>query len=901
MSGTRYPLFVGALLLLSLALYSTGAFIEEGPFAPPPSGYVHRPILEYFTGLSCPSCMGDSPDADSPEKAVHDLYKEARADPSEPFTTVVFHQLNGGGEDSLRTEEGEQRMRFYQPGISGTPDVEIDGGYTTIGGFSTNPTPITKSSVESALTDASTRYNDKPLRPLERLTWSFPYLSMEVREIFNPDGSFYIEVKASYLGNAKSVGAPALRGTLYVFMVEDNVTAKSKVYENKGIENPYIRNDAVFRGYAVRDETFTLSAREDYLYSGTWSIPDAEVRIKPQDVYAVAAIYDTSDTSSGGSNANIKANSPRCVQSATSRSTAYDLENQRSSVSSLSYENGEVQVVMEDDHGIAEAYLFYTTEVPELPEVPIWTPVKLTISGEELCDDQGICYAYSDPVGTATIDPGVDPIMMQVLMYDDQGISSPSEVYSIGDPGSATDKGSIIGLQFNLPTIVLGIGLVLLVIGPALFVLGRKKKVFYSSKAALAIFISLGLILAMISLSSMAKSDTDKVPDFSVRDTKGGTHTPELYSGKVLVLNMMFVDCSFCQKEMPDLVRVYEDVKQRYGSDVEFLSVSIQKSDSDQALDDFQNTYGARWPIGRDPSFMQKFDAFSVPKMVIIAPNGEIAYTHKGVIDPNDVTKAIDNAVSGDYRAQTLGQRSTSFLMLLPLAAGFGILTFFSPCSFPMLPGYLTYYVAQDLKKGEKKASPVKGGLFAASGIIAFFLLIGIFVAIFGAVVQSYLYSLMPVVGGILLILGLSIILGFDSYLERMVEIVKRPFTKIGEALGAKTSTEGGVGSLFAYGFGYGAAASSCMAPIFIAVMLLGFSTGLIGGGVIFLVYALSLGAMMVFVSLMVSSSEGLITKLISSMDTIKKVSGGLLILTGAFVIWYFFWGYRLFSGILNF
>jgi len=30
--------------------------------APPPEGYVHRPLMESFTGLSCPSCMGSGPD-----------------------------------------------------------------------------------------------------------------------------------------------------------------------------------------------------------------------------------------------------------------------------------------------------------------------------------------------------------------------------------------------------------------------------------------------------------------------------------------------------------------------------------------------------------------------------------------------------------------------------------------------------------------------------------------------------------------------------------------------------------------------------------------------------------------------------------------------------------------------
>jgi len=49
--------------------------------------------------------------------------------------------------------------------------------------------------------------------------------------------------------------------------------------------------------------------------------------LEAMDITAVAAVYDTGDTSSGnGVNGNPNP-VPRCIQSATSRSTAYDLDN----------------------------------------------------------------------------------------------------------------------------------------------------------------------------------------------------------------------------------------------------------------------------------------------------------------------------------------------------------------------------------------------------------------------------------------------------------------------------------------------------------------------------------------------------------------------------------------------
>jgi len=72
---------------------------------------------------------------------------------------VVFHELNGGGVDDLNTEEATARMRFYQPGLSGTPDVQFDGGYIEIGGFSASNKPIDPPTIDWALSTSGSRYN----------------------------------------------------------------------------------------------------------------------------------------------------------------------------------------------------------------------------------------------------------------------------------------------------------------------------------------------------------------------------------------------------------------------------------------------------------------------------------------------------------------------------------------------------------------------------------------------------------------------------------------------------------------------------------------------------------------------------------------------------------------------
>ncbi len=891
MNRTVLLLALAAMMLTSLFAFAPVEGVEPRMVevnAPPPEGYIHRPLVEFFTGLSCPACMGKTPDDDSPEKAVHDTWLEGQDDPSAPFSAIVFHELNGGGVDDLNNAKATERMKFYQPGLSGTPDVQFDGGYIEIGGFSASNKPIDQPTIDWALIESGSRDENAPLRPLERLSWNFPYVMAEVDQIF--DGtSFYVEVKVTYSSNAKMIGGNLLplQGSLSVFMVEDNVTAYSLVYDLN------VSNDAVFRGYAAEDERFQMTVGQEEIFSFTYDIPTTEdIQVKPQDMYAVAAIFDTQDTDSspGGTDGNQRANSPRTVQSATSRSTAYDRENEPAKVEGIDLVDSTITVSMDDEGGIARAFVFINTEGTD---VPVWTPYELTLTGGELCDeDTGVCFAYSDATGTATIDYSGGPLFAQVLLYDDQFAQSSSEVYSLvkEDPESKEKSSFVIGVSMG--SIGLTIGILLVLIGPILYFVTRKmdgkitKRL--SSKATLAVIVALGIIITAVSASSVLTTSTSSVPDFTVTDTRGSVLTPEYYEGKTLVIDIMFTTCASCNEEMPQLVEVYNEAISRHGDDVEFLSVSVDNEDTDKMLNDFQSKYGAKWPIALNRDFIELFDALSVPKLVIISPNGDIVYQHTGIINKEKVLEKIDDSESGDFSTVSLTQSGGSLIAFGSLAALFGIATFFSPCSLPMLPGYISYYINQESSTG-KKHNPLLGGILAALGIISFFVIIGILVAMIGSAIQQYLRFFIIPIGGLLVVLGFLTLIGKDAFMERGIDYLKKPFEYIFSKIrGTRYEDDSGTSGLFAYGFGYGAASSSCMAAPFIGMILISFGAGgLVGGMLIFGLYTLSLGAMMVIFTYMASSGSELLQKLVSKTDTIKKVSAVLLMMAGSFVVLY--------------
>jgi len=156
-------------------------------------------------------------------------------------------------------------------------------------------------------------------------------------------------------------------------------------------------------------------------------------------------------------------------------------------------------------------------------------------------------------------------------------------------------------------------------------------------------------IVSIVLIAFPAYGSEGKAPDFSFEDTEGQTHSLSMYEGKVLVIEIMFSSCSVCNSMMPDLIEVYDKVKEEMGDDVQFLSVSVDTSDTNEDLDEFMEKYEATWPIGMDSSFIMDYNAMEVPKLVVISPESYIAYTHVGYIDEDEVTEEIISAEEYHY------------------------------------------------------------------------------------------------------------------------------------------------------------------------------------------------------------------------------------------------------------
>jgi len=873
-SGRLFLFASTFLLFLSLLLGTVeggGAVgVRDGASPAPPEGYVHRPIVEFFTGLSCPSCMG------GPHQDMERLLMEGYRDPSQPYTGVVFHELNGGGVDDLATDESRERMRHYQPGISGTPDAEFDGGYIELGGMTAPGGAVTYENGKEAIQRCKEREDAgiNPRHPLQNLRNPFKYVNLKVKQFYEP-GVITAMVEVEYIGSSSLVPT-SLNAEVYAFVTEMDVTAYSLVEEGPVV------NNFVFRGYAIKGVTVTLSPGESKTLVGEWRIPSRlPVPVKPQDLVVVAAVYDLDDTSSEYMDSGNMAAVPRAIQSSNPIATAYDGGWSPPEVRNIVVGEGKggklrVEAYLDSEKGITSAYLFYSRDSTQVN----FTALKMNLTGEEICDDSGVCYAYGP--GTAYVEfspPEGWGGRMVIVAYDSEGVPVCSEyINATASPGGVKEvSGGISSASYTYG------GIVLILLGLALLA----GKLTSRIKAAWSMWVALLLLAGGVAAAvypAIGGGKTSKAPDFTVETTEGESISLQDLKGKVVLLDVMSTTCSGCEEVLQIMESLYPD----YKDDVVFISVSVDPADTMEVLRSFKEEKGIEWTLASDVNreIFTRYGITQIPKLYIIDGEGRITYEHLGPPKASDLEDALRSTLAGSatpLKVSSLG----GGVGLTAIALLAGIMMFFSPCSIPLLPGYISYTVARTGGGGMRKG--IKMGLVASLGIFTLFLLLGVMVALLGWTVSRYLIYLEPVIGAALVILGIALLKGLNLPISKITQPIKGALYR---ALPSRATSgmEGGSGGFFAYGLGYAAGAASCTTPVLLAVIFLGLSTGgFLGALYTFVIFSLAMATLMVlFTALSVAGSERLIKGSRRWMHTIEKAGAVILIIVGIYFIWYF-------------
>lgn len=393
--------------------------------------------------------------------------------------------------------------------------------------------------------------------------------------------------------------------------------------------------------------------------------------------------------------------------------------------------------------------------------------------------------------------------------------------------------------------------------------------------------ISLFLLLSM----PLVTGGNQKAPDFTVKTAENESFTLSDQK-KPIVIEFMSSLCVDCKVAEENLKQIYVD----HEDDFVFISIDI----TDPSLDELQRLKDEReipWKVGQgDAELFSTYQGTSVPKLVMVDTEGYITFEKTGIVSEQEIKENMDDIIRGDAEPIEFTEYGVYGLAVMG-----GVASFFSPCSFPLLPSYFAYYVRpgeKEDKKEDKKTSRkidhrgLKMGLKASLGMIIVFGGIGALIVTGGNWLADYVPYLQPLVGGVITFSGLLILSDVDLSFH-LQNLKNRIITKERK----KKNRDKTHLSPFYYGLGYGMGSAGCTIPVFIAVIVASWLTqGISGALTVLLLYLLPMVFLMTVISILIYDLRGeIIKKLNRYIRLINRISGMILVVAGISLLLVFF------------
>lgn len=209
-----------------------------------------------------------------------------------------------------------------------------------------------------------------------------------------------------------------------------------------------------------------------------------------------------------------------------------------------------------------------------------------------------------------------------------------------------------------------------------------------------------------------------------------------------------------------------------------------------------------------------------------------------------------------------------------------GMLAAVNPCGFILLPTYLLYFLGLSSSDAGVQRAPVARALVVSAavsaGFLTVFLGVGAIAEFFTSWVVGNAKYLTAVIGAAFVVLGIAMLFGY-----------RLPINTPKLDAGGRDRT---LWSMFVYGIAYAVASIGCTLPLFLSTLFgtadrSGYFAGLAnvvayGAGMALLITALT-------VTLAVAN-VGLLRVLRSGMQYVEMIAGALVLLSGLYLLWYF-------------
>ncbi|MFE6491512.1 cytochrome c biogenesis CcdA family protein [Streptomyces sp. NPDC057748] len=218
--------------------------------------------------------------------------------------------------------------------------------------------------------------------------------------------------------------------------------------------------------------------------------------------------------------------------------------------------------------------------------------------------------------------------------------------------------------------------------------------------------------------------------------------------------------------------------------------------------------------------------------------------------------------------------RSGALLVALPLAVLAGLVSFFSPCVLPLVPGYLSYVTGvsgTDLAQA-RRGRMVAGASLFVLGFTAVFVSGGALFGFFGQTLQDNSGILTKVLGALMILMGIFFMGLMPWMTQREFRIHKRPVTGL---VGAPL-----LGALFGIGW------TPCLGPTLSSVSILAMDQGTAGRGAILTVaYCLGLGVPFVLAAVAFRKALGAFGWVKRHYAWVMRIGGVMMIVTGLLLL----------------
>jgi cytochrome c biogenesis protein CcdA len=209
---------------------------------------------------------------------------------------------------------------------------------------------------------------------------------------------------------------------------------------------------------------------------------------------------------------------------------------------------------------------------------------------------------------------------------------------------------------------------------------------------------------------------------------------------------------------------------------------------------------------------------------------------------------------------------------LIAAAFAAGMVATVNPCGFAMLPAYLGLFIGE---RGARRRPALAVGVSVSVGFVAVFVVTGLLVASGVRVIVGWLPWLAAVVGIGLIAVGLAELRGL--HVSARLPGVKR------------SPRDGSIVGLVGFGASYGVASLSCTLPIFLSLI-----AGAVAGRSfvealsVFLAYGAGMSLVVITLALTLAVGRDRVLRTIRPLAAhLGTISGWVLILAGAFIVWY--------------